>query len=41
MNLDTDGDGSVSCDEVGAYGVAPFGPREPDNAVCAEGPPQQ
>ncbi len=38
MNLDTDGNGEVSCDEAEAYGVDAFGPRQPDNEVCAAGP---
>jgi hypothetical protein len=33
-NLDGDGDGVVSCDEVRAWGTAPFGPRKPDNERC-------
>lgn len=38
INLDTDGDGEVSCDEAVAYGVQPFNPRTPDNTVCQVDP---
>ncbi len=34
-DLDRDGDGALTCDEVRAYGLAPFGPREPDDSHCA------
>ena len=38
LNLDTNQDGEVDCEEVRAYGSAPFGPREPDNARCEPQP---
>ncbi len=38
LNLDTNQDGEVDCEEVRAYGSAPFGPREPDNARCEPEP---
>jgi len=34
MNLDFDGDGRVTCDEVRAYGLEPFAPRKPDDTHC-------
>jgi hypothetical protein len=33
-NLDTNLDDTVTCDEVRAYGSAPFQPRTPDNKRC-------
>lgn len=33
-NLDTNQDGQLDCDEVRAYGTAPFGPRAVNNAFC-------
>ncbi|MBI5533356.1 MAG: hypothetical protein HY898_11605 [Deltaproteobacteria bacterium] len=34
INLDTNQDGVVSCEEVRAYGSAPFEPRKVDNKRC-------
>jgi len=36
-NLDTNQDGQIDCDEVRAYGTAPFGPRSVNNAYCSDG----
>ena len=36
IDLDTDADGQVSCEEIRAYGSAPFAPREVDNAACRD-----
>lgn len=37
-DLDRDGNGRVTCDEVRSYGLDPFGPRQPDDAHCREDP---
>jgi hypothetical protein len=38
-DLDTNHDGQLDCDEVRAYGTAPFGPRAVNNANCLDGGP--
>jgi hypothetical protein len=38
IDLDENHDGDVSCDEIAAYGLAPLGPRAPDNGNC-DAPP--
>ncbi len=40
IDLDTNQDGQITCDEVRAYGTGPFNPSQPDNANCKSGPPQ-
>lgn len=39
VNIDSNQDGVIDCEDVRAYGSAPFGPREPDNARCETPPP--
>jgi hypothetical protein len=39
INLDTNADGQVTCEEARAYGTPPFNPKAPDNSECASGPP--
>ncbi len=34
IDLDTNHDGNVTCDEIAAYGIGPLGPRTPDNQRC-------
>ena len=36
QNLDTNQDGQLDCDEIRAYGTAPFGPRAVNNAYCLD-----